>query len=181
MTEEQTKLFVGNLHLAKNTAKRFMWARDTAPLDFHDLFQEAAIALMKAVETFNPDKGTIFRTYAICGMRRQLVNLIRPYTSQFTRRLWFAKPIDPGSDVEDRSTVEEAEPWEPVKSAVECVSELPTRAQSMIVRRFVFGENIRDIACAFGCSYQNVEQIIALHMRKARENMTRMEKVSQHP
>lgn len=48
--------------------------------DENDLFQEGAIALMKAIKTFNPYKGAKFSTYAIYKIKKYINTYINKNT-----------------------------------------------------------------------------------------------------
>ncbi len=174
MNDEQAKLVNDHLHLAKATARRFMWARDVSPLTFDDLRQEAVIGLIKAAKTYSPS-GAAFKTWAVRLMRQRVSRIIQPFTGKFALRLWNAKGMNAGSDIEDRSTIEEKEPWIPTKSATEHVSKLPTSVQSMIVRLFVFGETGEEIGAAVGTSKQWVYECTSRYLALIRKRMTDVE------
>ncbi len=59
--EARDKLVITNLPLVRHVAGRF--ARDVSDTD--DLFQEGCIGLIKALENYNPERGTKFSTYAV--------------------------------------------------------------------------------------------------------------------
>src|SRR5579864_7667740 len=45
--------------------------------DPEDVEQEGVLTLLKAIQTYNPDQGTKFTTYAITCIRRRYMNLGR--------------------------------------------------------------------------------------------------------
>lgn len=59
--EAREKLVLENLPLVKHVAARF--SMDLSQAD--DLFQEGCIGLLKALENFDPERGTKFSTYAV--------------------------------------------------------------------------------------------------------------------
>lgn len=59
--EAKQQLVLHNLPLVKHVASRY----NRQDIDADDLFQEGCIGLLKAVENFDPDRGTKFATYAV--------------------------------------------------------------------------------------------------------------------
>ena len=50
-------------------------------VDPKDLFQEGYLALMKAEQTFNPDAGVKFETYATKVIKNRLIDVVREHSS----------------------------------------------------------------------------------------------------
>ena len=68
------KLVLGHLNLVVSIAKRF--CRRNRHLHFNDLFQEGVIGLMKAVDRFDPSRGTRLATYASWWIRQSIARAI---------------------------------------------------------------------------------------------------------
>ncbi len=68
LTEEQRRTVEANLALAV-----WMVRRQNVPAwDFDDALQDATIGLMRAVQRFDPARGTRLSTYAVAAMRNEL-------------------------------------------------------------------------------------------------------------
>lgn len=89
----RNELFSLNLPLVYSMIKRFSRERE----DFDDLFQEGCLGLLKALQRFDPEKGTAFSTYAayfILGEVRSylrenghLTKVSRSYHEHYTQLL----------------------------------------------------------------------------------------------
>jgi RNA polymerase primary sigma factor len=58
------ELFLHNIRLVVDMARKFRWKAKAAGLSFHDIVQEGMFGLMKAVEKFDYKQGYKFSTYA---------------------------------------------------------------------------------------------------------------------
>lgn len=91
--EARDELFSQNLPLVYSMVKKVYRGRE----DFDDLFQEGCLGLLKALQGFDPDRGTTFSTYAaffILGEIRSylrenglLVKVSRSHYDHFTQLL----------------------------------------------------------------------------------------------
>ena len=77
------QLVKGNLRLVATLAKRY--AATGVPI--LDLIQEGNLGLMQAVESFDPDKGFSFRTYATWWIRQAIANAAASPGPAFERRV----------------------------------------------------------------------------------------------
>ncbi len=68
--EARQKLFEANLRLVVHVAKRYARRGDTEL--FQDLIQEGNLGLFRAVERFDPSRGTRFSTYATYWIRQAI-------------------------------------------------------------------------------------------------------------
>lgn len=66
------KLILSNLRLVVSVAKRYM----NYGLSLLDLIEEGNIGLMKAVDTFDPSRGTRFSTYATWWIRQTITRAL---------------------------------------------------------------------------------------------------------
>lgn len=71
-TRAKLRLVESNLKLVVSVAK--VYSRSGVPLP--DLIQEGNIGLMKAVDSFDPDKGFRFSTYAVAWIRQAITRAI---------------------------------------------------------------------------------------------------------
>ncbi len=69
----RNELTVRYLHIARIIARRF----SGKGVDFDDLYQVASLALIKAVERFDPDYGVLFQSYATPKMVGEVKNYFR--------------------------------------------------------------------------------------------------------
>lgn len=63
------KLILSNLRLVVSIARKYMQSN----VSFRDLIAEGNIGLMRAIESFDPDRGTKFSTYATYWIRQAIV------------------------------------------------------------------------------------------------------------
>jgi RNA polymerase sporulation-specific sigma factor len=71
--EARDKLIITNLPLVRHVASRFV--QDVSETD--DLFQEGCIGLIKALENYNPERGTKFSTYAVPFILGEIRSFLR--------------------------------------------------------------------------------------------------------
>lgn len=68
---DKGELVIGNLGLAGSVAKRFLHRGKQYGLEYDDLFQIAAIGLIKAAKTWDPERGK-FSTHAVTVMQNEI-------------------------------------------------------------------------------------------------------------
>lgn len=73
LEDARRRLFEGNLRLVISIARRF----DKTTADIGDLVQEGNVALMRAVETFDPQRGVPFASFAGPVIRRAMAEFVR--------------------------------------------------------------------------------------------------------
>lgn len=74
-TTARDEIVAGNVRLVLNECVKFR--HGVCDYDWEDMVSVGLIGLMKAVDTFDPDKGYSFSTYAIPCIRTQLRNELR--------------------------------------------------------------------------------------------------------
>lgn len=74
--DERNRLVETHLNLARMVAHKFTGRG----LDYDDLFQVASVALIKAVNRFDPEKGVTFASYAIPTIVGEVKNYFRDRT-----------------------------------------------------------------------------------------------------
>jgi RNA polymerase primary sigma factor len=77
MSEARKRMVEANLRLVIAIAKRFKYRG----VNFSDLIQEGNVALMRAVEGFDPRRGFAFATFAGAVIRRRLGRIVRAETT----------------------------------------------------------------------------------------------------
>ena len=98
--QARDELFSLNLPLVHSMVNRVSQGRE----DFDDLFQEGCLGLLKALQGFDPEKGTAFSTYAaffILGEMRaylrkngHLAKVSRSYYQHYTQLLKTQKKME---------------------------------------------------------------------------------------
>jgi RNA polymerase primary sigma factor len=73
LEEARRRLFEGNLRLVISIARRF----EKSSAEIGDLVQEGNVALMRAVETFDPQRGVPFASFAGPVIRRAMSEFVR--------------------------------------------------------------------------------------------------------
>lgn len=173
----RTMLIRSQLKLAVWQASKL---RDKTTMDWDDLRQEAVMALIDAVDKYDPDKGAGLTTYATIVIQRKLTRLIQEYGI-----------IRYAYTCTDRATIIEAdaaqtEDGDPLWNAI-AAPELPARdketaaceyAMSLLdereqaVMRYAYldkgKESIAECAEKLGISVQYVAQIKHDALRKLR-------------
>lgn len=84
-TKLRDELINANIELATRIARRYA-AISNEP--FEDLFQEACIGLISAVERYNPDMGTQFNTYATHVISGHLRHYLRDFGRLIKEPAW---------------------------------------------------------------------------------------------
>ncbi|MCS7252559.1 MAG: sigma-70 family RNA polymerase sigma factor [Armatimonadota bacterium] len=79
------ELISANIELARRIARRYA---TVCSEPFEDLFQEACIGLISAVERYNPDVGTQFNTYATHVINGHLKHYIRDFGKLIKEPAW---------------------------------------------------------------------------------------------
>jgi RNA polymerase sigma factor (sigma-70 family) len=73
LEDARRRLFEGNLRLVISIARRF----EKCSVEIGDLVQEGNVALMRAVETFDPQRGVPFAAFAGPVIRRAMAEFVR--------------------------------------------------------------------------------------------------------
>ena len=183
MTKTREQLVTENMRLAPYCVKRFT-SRYRIPsmlgLDVDDLISEAFIALCRAAEMWDPNRGA-FSTYAVVAIQNWLINVCKldrvrlrnevevlsldsPIGDSEEERLMDLVP-DSGPQLED--TVINRRLASELHLAVEQLPEKDRRVITGLLR----GDNPAELARAFGCSRQRIEQIQSRAYRRLRQRL----------
>src|SRR5438552_4558825 len=182
MTSKE-ELITANLRLAPYCVRRFL-SRYRIPgvlgLDTEDLVSEAFLALCRAAEMWDPERGA-FSTYAVVAINNWLINVCKldrasirteievlsldtPVGEAEEERLGDLLP-DQGRGLEDmvlsRSLADD------LRAAVR---ELPDRDRA-VMTALLQGETPSDLARAYGCSRQRIEQIQSRAFRRLKNRL----------
>ena len=165
LTPEQAKTVEENMGLAgmiANKAVGFGWDREEA-------MQEASIALMRAVRTFDPSRGVKLSTYASQVMTRHLISQNSRLSARNAR---FTDSLDATiGDNEDGATMKdmvsqdlgrftERPDEDGIRKVAEVLATIPAKVQKML-RLYGAGMTHEEIAQEFGITRQGVQQAIA--------------------
>jgi RNA polymerase sigma factor (sigma-70 family) len=183
MTKTREQLVTENMRLAPYCVKRFT-SRYRIPsmlgLDHEDLISEAFIALCRAADMWDPNRGA-FSTYAVVAIQNWLINVCKldrvgirnevevlsldsPIGESEEERLMDLVP-DSGPQLED--TVINRRLASELHLAVEQLPEKDRRVITGLLR----GDNPAELARAFGCSRQRIEQIQSRAYRRLRQRL----------
>ncbi len=155
------KLIKSNMRLAISIVKKFVNVDNT----FDDLLSDAVMALLRAIEKFDFDKGFRFSTYATQVIRR---NAYRCVMQRYTERKKISASIDELSlDVvePDRSSNVDEARWHQLRSRLATMLDKLDRREKFIVRaRFSLGghrriQTLQRLADVLGVSKERVRQL----------------------
>ena len=169
--KEARELYIkGNLRLVLSVIKRFSGSNENAD----DLFQIGCVGLMKAVDSFRPEYGNKFATYAIRCVDNELLMHLRSKKKQ-RKEVSMFEPI--GTDKEgnqiqlvdvlefhDKNVADEVTKREQMKKICTFMNDVLSEREAFIIRRrYGIGGNQeltqREIARALGISRSYVSRI----------------------
>ncbi len=75
---ERNRIVEENLHCIDKTIRRNRALMNAAHLDYDDVYQQLAIRLIRCVESFDPDKGTL-KTHIYAQLQYELLSCKAPY------------------------------------------------------------------------------------------------------
>ena len=167
--EAREKYIKGNLRLVLSVIKRFENSSENAD----DLFQIGCVGLMKAVDSFRPEYGNKFATYAIRCVDNELLMHLR--SKKQRKEVSMFEPI--GTDKEgnqiqlvdvlefhDKNVADEVTKREQMKKICTFMNDVLSEREAFIIRRrYGIGGNQeltqREIARALGISRSYVSRI----------------------
>jgi len=147
-----------NLGLVRRVSSKY----SKTPQDEEDFFSEGCLALIDAVEMFDPERGFQFSTYATSCIRNRLFRLFRrrnhaPAEVLFDQTLLEREPARLSSDHHQLDQCR--------KLAQAVLRDLPDREREFVKLRFGLDStrrprSYREIAEAAGLSKERVRQIV---------------------
>jgi len=99
--EARNVLVVRNMRLVAHVAKKYQ----NTDYDMEDLLSVGTIGLIKAVNTFHPDRGSRLATYAAKCIENEILMLLRA-SKKFNREISLFEPIGVDKDGESVSLVD---------------------------------------------------------------------------
>jgi len=145
--DAREKLIVAYRPLVFWLAKRF----HVRPSSYQDLIQEGMLALIRAVDKFEPDRHLKFTTYAFYRIRGQMVN--------FLQRSEMKAPIP----VEDEYLMPEdsftPDAFETLIAVSEEMEHLPAREVEILTALLVEGRNAKEVAKKRGIDVSHVYRL----------------------
>ena len=178
--EAREKYIKGNLRLVLSVIKRFENSSENAD----DLFQIGCVGLMKAVDSFRPEYGNKFATYAIRCVDNELLMHLRSKKKQ-RKEVSMFEPI--GTDKEgnqiqlvdvlefhDKNVADEVTKREQMKKICTFMNDVLSEREAFIIRRrYGIGGNQeltqREIARALGISRSYVSRIEKRALEKLKQ------------
>ncbi|MGN6715347.1 RNA polymerase sporulation sigma factor SigK [Anaerocolumna jejuensis] len=179
--EARDILIERNLRLVAHIVKKY----NTADREIDDLISIGTIGLIKAIDTFDPDKGIRLATYASRCIDNELLMMLRSGKRQ-AKEVYLYEPI--GSDKEgheinlldiiessESDIIEDIELQGNVKRLYELVNKVLSKREKQIIE-MRYGLNAqeevtqREIASKIGISRSYVSRIEKKALKKLREN-----------
>jgi len=179
--EARDVLIERNLRLVAHIVKKY----NTADKEIDDLISIGTIGLIKAIDTFDPDKGIRLATYASRCIDNELLMMLRSGKRQ-AKEIYLYEPI--GSDKEgheinlldiiessDTDIVDELDLQGNVKRLYELVEKVLSKRERQIIE-MRYGLNLqeeitqREIANKIGISRSYVSRIEKKALKKLRES-----------
>lgn len=182
--EARDILIERNLRLVAHIVKKY----NTADREIDDLISIGTIGLIKAIDTFDPDKGIRLATYASRCIDNELLMMLRSGKRQ-AKEVYLYEPI--GSDKEgheinlldiiessESDIIDDIELQGNVKRLYELVNKVLSKREKQIIE-MRYGLNAqeeitqREIASKIGISRSYVSRIEKKALKKLRENFER--------
>lgn len=189
--EARDILVVHNLRLVAHIVKKYY----TGNKDIDDLISIGTIGLIKAIDTFDPDKGIKLATYASRCIDNELLMMFRSGKKQ-SKEVYLYEPI--GSDKEgheitlldilesvDKDIVDELDLKDNISKLYELMDEELSDREKIIIEKRYGLKNIeavtqKEIASEIGISRSYVSRIEKKALRKLRDSFEREKKYNNY-
>jgi len=126
-------------------------------VDWDDLKQESLIGLLKAVEKYEPDKGTSFATYASYWIRKQVLGAIESNGEKLQQ-------ID--SDLGNATAPQK----NPCPNEIVLPDSMPELEKKILTLSFVQQKSLKEMARELNISVERVNQTKRKALRRLRLN-----------
>jgi RNA polymerase sigma factor (sigma-70 family) len=174
------ELVMSHLRLAPYCVRRFLGRYRVPPalgLEMDDLVSESLVALCRAAEKWEPERGT-FATYAGAAIHNWLLKVCRLNRGSLVDRVEFVSLYTPVGESGDDSLGDVLPDSGPLlddqvcqselrASLREAIAELPDRDRG-IIQDLLGGSTVAGIARSYGCSRQRIDQIQSRAVRRLR-------------
>ena len=180
--EARMALIEHNMRLVAHVVKKYQYT----DYDTEDLLSVGTIGLIKAVNTFNVDRGSRLATYAAKCVENEILMLLRAH-KKYSKEVSLYEPIGVDKDgetvslvdvieMENRNTLEELILDQDIKELYQAVKKcLKPNEQTVVQMRYgLFGSKEytqREIAQAIGISRSYVSRIEKKAVEKLRRGM----------
>ena len=180
--EARMALIEHNMRLVAHVVKKYQYT----DYDTEDLLSVRTIGLMKAVNTFNVDRGSRLATYAAKCVENEILMLLRAH-KKYSKEVSLYEPIGVDKDgetvslvdvieMENRNTLEELILDQDIKELYQAFKKcLKPNEQTVVQMRYgLFGSKEytqREIAQAIGISRSYVSRIEKKAVEKLRRGM----------
>lgn len=165
---ERNRLVEENRALVYFTLKRYFAFR----AGDDDWIQEGYLALMKAAETFRPELGNKFSTYATKCIWTAMMRMLRPSRQQdfeeratnFIENKDLREPVvydDPAVEVEANDHHADG-----MARATQLLKKLTPRERAIFDMRIVQGATLQETGDKFGVCKERVRQIVAVALER---------------
>ncbi|KUK13497.1 MAG: sigma-70 family RNA polymerase sigma factor [Synergistetes bacterium] len=132
-------------------------------MDYEDLVQEGLLALFKAVNSFDVNKGVKFESFLEMCLRRQFTDVLRKATRQ--KEI----PVNKYVSIEEKpglSLWREKEDWESMDFDINLkLSDL----ENKVLSKYLEGKTYTEIAQELGCTLKVVDNALQRIKRKLRK------------
>jgi RNA polymerase primary sigma factor len=139
---------------------------------FEELYSEAAVALLRAVELYDPERGCRFSTYATTAIRRALERFV---TNEYKRlrRCGAGELLDAAPAPHATTSVDDRRRAAAVETLDRMLAHLPDREQSILQARFGLAagcqsHSLQQIADRLGISRERVRQLETRALQRLR-------------
>jgi RNA polymerase sigma factor (sigma-70 family) len=139
-------------------------------VEITELISPGTLGLIRAVETFDPDRGTAFSTHAVPRIRGAILDDLRRKgvlsLSHLRNDRIFARQSGRYTEPTALTAIEKAETAALIASALSC---LPVKQRQVLYACFWEGKRGREIAREMGCAESNVSALRRRGLERLRE------------
>ncbi len=140
---------------------------------FEELLSEAAMALLRAVEKFDPDRGFRFSTYATPAVRRQLERFVQK-DHQDRRQMVRTAHLNVLPAADSATRADDRQRQTAVTAMAKMLQRLDTREQAILQARFGLEpgsdpQSLQEVAGQLGVCRERVRQLEARAIERLRD------------
>lgn len=180
----KSKLIEHNLRLVIYIAKKF----ENVDADIEDLISIGSVGLIKAVNSYKPDKNIKVATYASRCIENEILMYLRKISKQ-KREVSFDEPLNVDSEgnelnLTDLVACEKEMPQESLENTAEkkilwsIINKLPTREKEIMVMRFgLYGDDEKtqkEVADDMGISQSYISRLEKKILNRIKKEMIKL-------